>query len=231
MATYLEMKTEVALIAGNLQTSHPLYTYIGTYVNRAANKLIRMAPQMFPEMVKSFPIGPTVAGTNSIAYPSGVIAIKEVYSARQGTSPNWNITRSYPVTYLNPGTFDLIAKDATVVGYPTIYTRLVNSLMLWPTPSASYIDYLHLFGVGEEAALSVDGSTFAALSVDWHDTVIKLAASILLERMTQFDDARELLASVKLEVRDALNQRAEESMGRESAVMVNGAPTRGTVYP
>jgi hypothetical protein len=227
MANYDAMVAEVALLAGNLQTSHPQYTNIGTYVNRAANKLIRMAPQMFPEMTKDYDAGPTVAGTNSIAYPPGCIVVIDVHSAHQSAAPDWNITKAYPLNYVRPAHFDLLTKDSTVTGYPSLYTRVVNSIKIWPTPTAAYIDRLHLFGIAEETAITT-GQTFV-LSLDWHDAVIKLAGSILFERLGQYDESQKMLLSVKQEVKDALSQRSAEAMSHDSQLRADG-PTRTTVY-
>lgn len=235
--TFDQLQRFVAQQADNLQTSHPLYKWVtgdsGTstpsLINLAANRLIRMQPQKFPEMVASWTLGPTVANQNYLTLPADYIALWTVICAHKATAPNWSSDRGYPVTFVQPAEFDVLSKDTSVTGYPIICTKKGKQIFVWPTPDSAHIDYLRTHGLMEETALS-DSSASFYLNPDWHPVIGRLAASMLQEMLGNYDKSTALLAIVKQELRDSLDTVAEENAGKSEIMTVFGAPTRETVY-
>ncbi len=226
-----------AMLCGNLKSSHPLYKYISgdtssatrSVINDAGNRFVRMIPERLPEMQASWTIGPTVAVTNSIALPADLLIVQEVKVAHQATLPDWNIVRSFPVTFLEPDQFDILAKDTTVTGYPVLCTKIGKVIKNWPTPSASFIAYEHWFGVMEETALANPSDTFY-MNADWHPAVCKLAASLIEEMRRNYDGAKALQAMVKDELSTSKDIVGQENLKSADALTVVGAPTRASVH-
>ena len=231
-----QMQTYVAKLLGNMQTSDPMYTYIvpgagaesTSVIYIAVNRMIRTRPDLFPEHSSISQIGPTVAGTNSLSVATDFLILSEVMSAHQATSPNWAAIRGYPVTYINPYDFDVLDK-ATPVGYPILYTKRAKSVYLWPTPSASYIDYLRLYGTTKQTAISDTSASFY-IQPEWHDCVCNLASAIMATKMGWFETAKQLYAAVAQELGSSRSIRGEEELSQTSLVSVHGTPTRESVY-
>lgn len=232
-----QMIRYTAMLCGNLKSGHPLYKYVSgdtssatiSVVNDAAKRFVRMIPERLPEMEASWTAGPTVAGTNSLSLPGDILIVYEVKEAHQATLPDWNTTRTYPVSFVEPDVFDILAKDTTVTGYPVLCTKIGKVIKVWPTPSALTVSYMHWFGIMQETTLVNPGDSFF-MNPDWHPTVCKLAASLVEEMRGNFDRAKALLGAVKDELSTSKDIVGQENLKSSDTISVAGAPTRATVH-
>ena len=99
------MKTRVALRLGNMQSSDPFYTYLGDWVNDAANRVILRALSrnakrkegMFPELQSFWRSDATTANVGYIAYPTDCLWIDRLYSFDSSTAADENrVPRNLP---------------------------------------------------------------------------------------------------------------------------------------
>jgi len=233
------MQTEVLLILRNMKSNHPWYNYVqgtGTtsYINRCANEWVRMVIggnhhdlTLFPELNDSWTVGPTQAGSNVIPYPADCLAVREVHRAEQSTLPNWNITKEFPLGYITPENFGILQKDANTVGYAKLFTRKGKSIIIHPTPSAGYTDYLRYYGWKQESALSAATDTFF-MDEQWHDVVVTLAAHRIAARIGWTELAGSLLTQVEQRLEQTVNVTALQDFNGRAEV--DGTPDRSTVY-
>lgn len=232
-----QMQSEVALVLGNMQTSDPFYRFIypavgaetNSWINKSANKLVRMIVAKIPEIYKaSWTIGPTVAGVNYVAKPADAISVQVIDTAHQSTLPNWSTTRTYPVMRIEPEQFDLLDKSATTNGYPSLYTEKGKQIFLWPTPTAAYVDYLHVYGVMQETVL-VNATDSLFIEEFWHDYVVQLAIA-MGARQLGWPDAAERYTAVLKDIGSAIDPMGLRNTGNAETMSVDGAPTRTSVY-
>jgi hypothetical protein len=239
LATGAQLQAEVAQSIENLQTTDPMYPYIlgdathPSLLTQAANKLIITAiggnnyvAGLFPELEDISDFGPSTAGSNVIPRPSDAILVYEMTSARSGTSPDWNISREWPVTYVQPLHFGYLTKDTTVTGYARLWTRIGDNVKLWPTPSSAYLDYFRRYYLKQEPTLTAGASLL--MNARWNDLVVKMTAAMVLEKMKRYDDSKVLMESAVNEIKMSVNLTAAEAHPR--AIPVANAPTRSMVY-
>lgn len=235
--TFDQMQRMVALAAGNLKPTHPLYIWVtgdsGTdtpsLINQAANRFLRMYVHRLSEMPAAWTIGPTVVDETEHSLVADMLVVFRVVCAHSATEPDWDTARTYPVQYVEPEEYDLLEKGSSNVGYPRIWTKRGKQLFIHPTPSADYIDYLRVYGLMEETELEADGDTFY-MNPDWHPLVCRLAASMLEQIRGNHMKAKELLASVRQEMGDAIDVVGEENIGKPFVMMIENYPTRAKVY-
>lgn len=233
--TFDELKDEVILTLGNLHSSHPMYDSVGTWVNRATNRVVTMAisankqkPNLFPELTTSW-TSITVAGTNYLSEPSDKFAITSLYSFDDDAVPNTSTDRSLPMSFMPMEHFEVITRDDTVEGYPRIWSRKGRKVYIWPTPSADYITYLHMYGIMREPEMSAPDDE-PVMSELWHDAIVNVAAAIGAGKLGWSEDAANFMAAATTDIGMAANITALEEMDRNTPVRLAQQITRGDLY-
>lgn len=239
--TLTQFIAEVTLACRNLSTADPYYAQITNYLVRARNKIIRQAigprlnVDLFPELHNSWTIGPTYPNSsgivgNVISKPADCIAVTGVQRAQSATVPDWSVTREIKLTYQEPTMFGVLSKGSVVTpGYANIYTRKGKSIVIFPTPSASYIDYLRVYGIKSESPLVNPGDVFFA-DEQWDDaTVLKCAAMIQSRR--GWDSAADALESaVEKELAQTANVSGLEEINYAETITASEGATRYGAY-
>lgn len=237
--TSAQFTTAVALACRNMPSSDPFYSSITAAVTQARNKIIRWAigPKvnidLFPELQNSWTVGPLTSGSNIAPKPSDAIVIYELLSAQQDSvanppGPDWSVSRGFPMFYKDKLVFDLLPKTSATTGWPKIWTRKGNSILVWPTPSTSYLDTLHMFGIASDS-LTQTGNTFYSDEY-WDDATIRLAASILHERRGWYQSAQSLREGVLRDLGMEADLQGLEDIARDEPITVEGMPSRASIY-
>lgn len=233
--TFNEMKTEVQRMLGNLPSSHPFYGDLGNWVNRATNRVVMMAissnrqkPNLFPELTTSW-TDITTSGTNYLDEPTDKLAIVRLYSFDDDAVPNTSTTRSLPMSFVPMEHFEIMKRDTGVVGYPRIWSRKGKRIYIWPTPSADYLTYIHVYGVMREPEMSADADE-PRMSEVWHDAVVNVAASIGAGKLGWAEDSAKYMASAQADIGMAVNITALEESGHTSPVRLANDFGRGDIY-
>jgi hypothetical protein len=239
--TLTEFTAEVVLACRNLSTADPYYPLITKYLTRARNKIIRQAigprlnVDLFPELHNSWTIGPTYPNStgivgNVISKPADCIAVTEVQSAQSATLPDWSVTREIKLTYQEPAMFGILTKGSVVTpNYANIYTRKGKSIVIFPTPSASYVDYLRVYGIKSESPLVNPGDTFFA-DEQWDDATVLKCAAMIQKRRGWDAAAASLLEDVEAELAQTANVSGLEEIAHESTLHASGGATRYGAY-
>jgi hypothetical protein len=233
---FSELKAETILQLGNLHSSHPQYGNVGDWVNRAMHRVIvtavganRPRPNLFPELNTSWKSPITTAGTNYLDLPTDKLAITDVFSFDTSSDPNLSTTRSLPMGWVPREHFEVIPRDSTVTGYPRLWTMKGKRIYIWPTPSASTVTYLHVYGIQREPTLSAN-SDEPLMNEIWHDAIVNFASYIGAMKLGWVEDAKAFRDAALEEIATAANISALETPSRASAVEIDGAMTRGSVY-
>ncbi len=236
--TLTEFIAEVTIACRNLSTADPYYQLITKYLTRARNKIIRQAigprinVDLFPELHNTWSIGPTYPAStgivgNVIAKPSDCIAVTGLQRSQSATLPDWSVTREIKITYQEPQMFGVLSKgDAT--GYPTIYTRKGKSVVIYPTPSALFIDYLRLYGIKSEVPLVNGGDTFFS-DEQWDDATVLRCAAMIQKRRGWDSAAASLMEEYGKEF-DTANVSGLEEISHQSVLTSSEGATRGNTY-
>jgi hypothetical protein len=224
--TRAEYQERVLLALKNLRSTHPVVT-AGIHtdaINHAVNRLIRMAPDMFPEHNNnSWTQGPTTVGDNLIALPENLLVLREVRSADSSTSPTWEDTKERVVPIVDTDTIGLLGKETTQAGYPRICDRKGTNLIYWPTTRTGYTTYLRFYGIAGEAALTADGETFRTHE-HWDAAIVFLAAEEVATYLGWTDRAKELLAAAKEHLGSSANILGKERAIRGLNIGIAGSP-------
>jgi len=231
--TLAQYQSRVLLLLNNTRTTHPavvagLHTQA---INDAANDLIRMYPNRFPEHNgNSWTIGPTTVGDNLVALPSNLLAIDRVHHSQDATiTPSdpdtWNTVQERYVAPITKGTIGLLSKSAST-GYPTLWDRKSTNLLYFPTTATGYATYFRIYGLAGELKLSAAGDTFR-LHRDFDEAVTLLAASKFAEVIGQPERSFELEASTKRKMTGGMSVTGRERMARPMTITVRGMPRGG----
>lgn len=237
--TLTQFTAEVVLACRNLSTADPYYTQITNYLTRARNKIIRQAigprinVDLFPELDNSWTIGPTYPNSagivgNVIAKPSDCIAVTGLQRAQSATLPDWSATRETKVVYQEPTMFGVLSKNAAT-GYATIYTRKGKSVVIYPTPTASFIDYLRLYGIKSESPLVNPGDTFFS-DEQWDDATVLKCAAMIQKRRGWDAAAASLEDAVDKELAQTANVSGLEEISHGGALHASEGATRNGAY-
>jgi hypothetical protein len=218
-----------------MQSSDPFDDLITRNINRAANRLVRMAiggngeaADLFPELRNAWTIGPTTVGDNYVLRPSDAIVITTLHRAESSSLPDWDGTDEKPLGRpVPPETIGLMAKSSTIANYPQIWARRAKKILYWPTTRTGYTDYFHAYGLARITPLTTGSETFP-LEEDWDGILARLAASMTAHDMGLKEQGDTLLAVVKDQILETANVT---SLGNDGGVVqVEGAPTRFDVY-
>lgn len=226
--TRAEYQTRVLLALKNLRTTHPAIA-AGVHteaINHAANRLIRMAPDMFPEHYNnSWTQGATTVGANTIALPENMLVLRDVRCSDETviTAGDWSGAQERVVPIVGADTIGLLNKDATLTGYPRLCDRKGTNLIYWPTTRTGYTTYLRFYGIAGEAALTADGSTFRTHK-DWDAAIVLLAAEEVATYLGWIDRAKELLAAAKEHLGSSANILGKERATRGLNIGIAGTP-------
>jgi hypothetical protein len=182
------MKTRLALVANNMQTSDPFYAYLDDHINQALRLLPLRASRLFPNY-SLFPehkdiewTDVTVVDTNYLALPSDQIVIQRAYSLDSSSAPNLNNADWRELTWVSPKEFDQYEKPTTQEAYPSVFTLREGRIYFHPTPRTGYTTYVKIDGIQDEPELSADGDT-PRMHSRWHPAILQLAAYFLFDDM------------------------------------------------
>lgn len=226
--TRADYQERVLLALKNLRSSSPVVS-AGIHtdaINHAVNRLIRMAPDMFPEHNNnSWTQGPTTVGANSIALPENLLVLRDVRcsDATVITNGDWSSVKERVVPIVDTDTIGLLSKDSSVTGYPRVCDRKGNSLIYWPTTRTGYTTYLRFYGIAGEAALTADGSTFRTHR-DFDAAIVFLAAEEVATYLGWTERAKELYAAAEAALATSANILGKERAIRALNIGIAGTP-------
>lgn len=215
--TLANYQTRVLLALGNLDTDHPVISggLHTTAINDAANDLIRMYPERFPEHNdNTWTLGPTTVGLNTIALPSNLLVIEKVNRSDDavpaGSPPSdWTSIKELLVSQLNTHTIGMSKKDSDVDGYPMSWDRKATNLLYWPTTRTGYTTYFRIYGLAGEERISAAGATFR-MHRDYDEAIILFAASKVATLIGRPKRSAELEAAARRKVEGGLGVVNEE---------------------
>lgn len=195
---YTTLQARVALIAGNMATTHPQYGNLGQFVNDGMHFLVQRSSLKFPNY-ELFPehkdiewTDLTIADQRYLALPTDQIAIQRVFSLDSSSAPNLNNSNWRPVSYIEPQAFDVLPKTTTITGYPSLFTLREGRVEFNPTPRTSWTTYVKIDGIQDEPTLS-SGTDSPRSHARWHPAMVNCAAYLLLTDMGWHEDAQKQL--------------------------------------
>lgn len=182
----------------------------------------------FPELHDVEQIGPSTAGSNTLARPADAILVFDLTSAQSNSVPDWNVSREFPVTFVPSLEFGYLTKSTSVANWARLWTRNGTVMNIWPTPTSTYVDYFRAYYL--KAETMADGDAAAVLKLDprWFDILVNLATAKLLMKMQRFDDAKNMMQAVTAQLQMGVNFITAESHQRE--IHGGGMLTRQNVY-
>lgn len=233
-----DMKTEVARILGNMQSSDILYGDLGKWVNDSIDSVITMAYggnranlNLFPELLTDWDTsGPTISGDNEIDMPVDALVVTDVSSYDSSAAITRATTKLQPLSFVPWKHFRLLQKDSTVKGYPRIWSWRGRTISIWPTPSTDYLTYINIAGCQKEPALSSAADTTMVTNAKWHNVFVNRAAAEGALKKGWSAKHQELMKAVKDEVQLAVSLKGLYNAATPSAVSVDGMPTRNSVH-
>lgn len=162
-------------------------------INWAANNLIRMFPDRFPEhQDNTWVSGPTTVSYNYLAIADNILAIDCVNQTEGATvsavTPGLSLAgiAEEPVAKTNAGIIALLNKSTTTTGYPKLWARQGTNLLYHPTTQTGYTTTFIIHGLAGEVPLSSGGATFR-LHRDY-DEIVALLAAAKMARICGFTD-------------------------------------------
>lgn len=194
MTTFATFKTRLALIANNMPSSDPHYSYLGAHVNAAVKLLPLRAStrfpnyQLFPEHKDIEWTDITIVDQNYLALPTDQIAVQRAYSLDSSTSPNLNNSDWRELAYVTPREFDQYEKPTTQTGYPSVFTLREGRIYVHPTPRTDWTTYLKIDGIQDEPDMSADGDSPRTHS-RWTPAILKLSAYFLFDDLRMHEEA------------------------------------------
>lgn len=205
-------------------------------INRAANRMIRMAiganrenVNLFPSLRNSWTIGPTVVGKNYVQRPTDCLAAQRVVSAQQATTPTvdgWAQLREFEVAFVAREKFALLIKPGQAT-WPNIWTMKGRTIEYYPTTQTGFPDNFRLYGIARALPL-VNATDAFFFEEDLHPLVVTIAAALLAEKRSWFDQSRLWLATAQNELSTTANQSGLET--QRDDVAVDGLAERGDLY-
>lgn len=193
------LKTRLLLNAGNMQSTHPLASYAGQYVNDGNRFMVARASrnypnyQLFPEHSDYYwTPSVTVADTNTVALPSDSLVVQRVYSADSSTLPNLNNQQWRLLSYSDPEDFDQMSRPTTMTSYPVLWTQRKGNIELWPTPRTGKTTYIKMDGIDDEPDMT-NATDVPRVNARWHPAIIDCASHLICNDMGWVEDAQRFL--------------------------------------
>lgn len=219
--TLSDFQEQVLLVLGNIPSAHPVIA-AGMHtkaINDAANDLIRIYPEKFPEhQNNSWTTGLTTVGENKIALPDNMLVLERVQrpvDADATTNPaGWEDTNEMVVSKAEAWQIGIMSKESSDTGYPRLYVRSGSDLLYHPPTRTGFTTYLRIYGLAGEERLSAPGETFL-MHRDFDEAIVLFAASkvaMLIPGM--MERSRELKAEVRDKMAGGLSV-----VGREAVTM------------
>lgn len=211
------MKTRVALRLGNMQSSDPFYSYLGSWVNEAGNRVImralsrnlRRRQNLFPELYDLWE-DTTIDGQDYISTPDDILYVDALYSLNTSAAVDYATDARYSMSEIgNNRTWQFLSRSQT--GYPNKWHRYGNRLYVHPTPTATYVTKVLIAGFAREGTLSGNSDVFV-MDPMWHPAVIDYAVYLGATELGWIEDAASALT--------ACDRKLEETttiLGRENA--------------
>lgn len=137
LASYSDLQTAVpewlARVGDTALTARiPDFVYMAeqriAYGSESVGQVPKIEPLRIAAMETSFSIA-TIAGTETIALPSGYLSMRSIYVDGSPVAP---------INYVTPNQREDIWMQITSQGKPKIYTILGNNIVFSPTPDAIY---------------------------------------------------------------------------------------------
>lgn len=214
------MKTKVALRLGNMQSSDPFYSYLGPWVNDAANRVILRAlsrnskrkEAMFPELQEKWRTDATTNGVEYISKPTDCLWINSVFSFDSSSAADESRDPRYVMAEVpSQRTWELLDHTTSTTGYPRRWRRYGNRIQVHPVPTTAYSSKLLVLGFAKETDLSGSTDTFVIDQL-WHPAIVDYAVYIGAKDMGWMDDAKEALEACDRQIAECITV-----LGRENA--------------
>lgn len=212
-----------------MQTGDPFHTYLGNFVNEAANAIVLLAVSKDKRNINSFPelrrrrwSDITVNNQGYLTKPSNALVIDSVSVTKSSDAYDPSRSTEYPVIEENDQTrFALYDKSTTTVGYPTVWSEAAGQILLWPTPTTAYLTRVVVRGIRKEDALVNDADTFVMNEV-FHPVIIDYATYLTMQRMG-LDEAEKFLTSAEKRLTQNANILGLEKRRNRNVVEVAGS--------
>jgi hypothetical protein len=229
--TYLQLKTRVALNLGNLQSSDPFYTYIGSWVNSAQRAVVtrtlskaRRSFNIFRELVDKW-TAVTAVNELRVDVPADLLVIEKVYSFDSSSAPDLDDDTVKPMAEIPLHKFDILSRDTSISGYPRLWSRDGDFINVYPTPRTGKTTYLLLRGIGDVEAMSADGDD-PIIKERWHDAILFYACYLGALELNRVDEAQKWLDACDRHIMQTIDIMGLESSSGENVVKIEGDPTR-----
>jgi hypothetical protein len=225
------LKTRTALNLGNLQSSDPFYTYLGSWVNSAQRAVVtrtlskgRRSFNLFRELMEKFSAVTSVNDLR-VAVPDECLVVERVYSFDSSAVPDLDDDTVKPVVEIPIHKFDILSRDTSISGYPRLWSRDGDFINVYPTPRTGYTTCLLLRGIGDVNALS-DNADEPIIKERWHDAILFYACYLGALELNRVDEAQKWLDACDRHIMQTIDILGLESSSGESVVKIEGDPTR-----
>lgn len=227
--TYSVMQTKLALQCNELQVNDPWYSYLGDAINEAGNGLIlfsvsmsRQNMNLWPELRNRRWYDLTVNNQGYITKPDTMLVADALTCTRLTTAYDPSRHTEYPMREEpDQANFGLFSKDTTTVGWPTIWQDAVTQILVWPTPTTTYLTQVVMRGIRRESVLAGATDTFQ-MNAYWHPVVVDYATYLMKHRMGH-DDADKWLGGVKERIGSTVDPLGLASRKNRTRVRIAGA--------
>jgi hypothetical protein len=231
--TFAEMKSEVELRLGNLQSNDPFYSYIGTWINRASNEFIlrvlsrsKMKTGLFPELDDGWITTATTAGTAYVGRPADCLFIHNVYSFDKETGADMDDdTLRYLAEITDRRSYLLRKRSSTsTAAYPRSWHRWGDRVYLDPVPRATKLTQLMVEGFGKESALSSNPDELIMDDI-WHPGVVHYSTYLGAEALGDDAERDAALAACDRMIEQTLSIKGRETASNRAKMKIKGDPT------
>ncbi len=233
---FLEMKTEVALTLGNMQTGDPFYASIGSWVNRAVQQVEIMAIggnkgnlNLYPQLRTSWMSPITIAGVNYFDLPTNKLAITSISSYDKATAVDRGVDKARPLYKDRIENIDLSQKG-TNYGYPRRWAFEAGRVYIHPTPSSTpteYRTYLLAHGYKKDSTLVSDADSPLVDSI-WHESFVQYASYVGAVKLGW--DGDEYMKAAQVIIGTATDTAGLEDGNDDSVINLEGMATQESVY-
>jgi hypothetical protein len=232
--TLSEMQTSVRRNCRNLKTTHPIYTDTNNLrdpINEAAANVVLMALidpttkrrrdnfEAFPELRDRRWYDVTVNGRGYLGIPSNCLVPTSLKYTKSTSAYNPSSDTEYIITETDMDTFATLTK--TTPGWPSLWVRSSEQLLIFPTPTTSYLTQIVVRGWRKENDLTAPTDTFVMNSM-WNPAVVFEATSLTMVRLGWYDDADYWHNKAQSKVGDTISLLGAGRRQRRGRFMIAG---------
>ena len=227
-------QTAVRRNCRNMKTTHKVYTDSNNLVdpiNEAGNGVLLMS--LIDPATKrrrdNFELHPklrgwrwtdiTIANQAWVGMPENCLVPESIKYTGLTSTYNESTDRELIITEDDPETIALL--DKTTTGFPSLWARQADKLLLWPPPTTDYLTTFIVRGWRKERSLSAPTDTFTMDDL-WHPAVADLATHLTMLMLGWYDDAAQYLSSCERKIGDAVSLLGASRRRRHGRFLIAG---------